>query len=83
MAQDNGDKLGETVGQGALGGTDLSGATGGTSTASGAEPGSGIPIASGPGDTGDADPGVSNKTSNSAIEQATIDTQENDEKGNI
>ena len=83
MTHDDGEALGDTIGKGSLGGTDLTGATGGTSTASGAEPGSGIPITTGPGDTGDAAPGVSNKTSNSTVEQETIDTDENDEKGNI
>lgn len=83
MTRDTDEKLGETVGKGALGGTDLTGATGGTSTAEGAEPGSGIPITTGPGDTGDAAPGVSNTTSHSPIEEATIDTPQDDEKGNI
>jgi hypothetical protein len=68
LTHDDGEALGDTVGKGSLGGAD---------------PGSGIPITTGPGDTGDAAPGVSNKTSNSTIEQETIDTDENDEKGNI
>jgi hypothetical protein len=75
-------KLGDLVGQGAKGGTGLTGA-GGASTASGAESGSGIPIGSGGGDTGTNAPGVADKVANNPIEQATIDTEENDEKGDI
>jgi hypothetical protein len=79
---ENKEQLGDTVGKGALGGTDLSGATGGTSTASGAQPGSGIPIITGAGDTGTDAPGVSNTPSHSPIEQSTSNTPEYDDQDN-
>lgn len=82
MPNDTTKHPGDLTGTGALGGTDLTGATGGTSTASGAEEGSGIPIAPGRGDTGDAGPGVADRTANRAEERLTRETGENDEKGN-